>query len=178
MLPVLAAVGALVAAPLVYAATRPDRFRVERSALIAAPPEAIYPHLVDLHRWSGWSPWEKLDPEMTRTHSGPESGPGAAYAWKGNRKAGEGRMEITAATPPSRLELRLDFVKPFAATNTTEFLLLPEDGGTRVTWAMYGRSNYGWKVMGLVMNMDRMIGRDFEEGLDNLRQVVEGHVGG
>lgn len=178
MLPVLAAVGALVAAPLVYAATRPDRFRVERSARIAAPPEAVYAHLEDLRRWSAWSPWEKLDPEMARTHSGPQSGPGATYAWRGNRKVGEGRMEITAATPPSRLELRLEFIRPFAATNTTEFLLVPEDGGTRVTWAMYGESSYMWKVMGLVMNMDRMIGRDFEAGLGDLRGVVEGHVRG
>jgi carbon monoxide dehydrogenase subunit G len=164
---------AIVAALLVFAATRPDTFRVERSATIAAPAARIFPHLDDFHRWGAWSPWEKLDPALKRTFSGAESGAGAVYAWEGNSKVGQGRMEILESDAPSRLRIQLDFIKPFEAHNTTVFALAPEGDATRVTWVMDGRHNLVSKLMGVFMNMDRMVGNDFERGLANLKAVAE-----
>ena len=177
MLPALAIVAAVVAAPLLYAATRPDTFRVQRAARIRARPEAIFPHLADFRRWEAWSPWEKMDPAMTRTHGGAERGVGAVYAWEGNKKVGKGRMEITAAAAPERLVIQLDFIAPFAASNVTEFRLDPADGDTVVTWTMQGKSAYMMKVMGVFMSMDRMVGKDFEAGLANLKEVAERDAG-
>ncbi|QPC90056.1 SRPBCC family protein [Mesorhizobium sp. INR15] len=163
----------LIAAVLVYAATRPDSFVVTRSANIKATPEAIFPMINDFRHWSAWSPYEKLDPEMRRTLSGAETGKGAAYAWDGNSKAGTGRMEITDATAPSRVSLKLDFEKPFRANNTVDFTLTPAGGDTAVTWAMRGSRPFIAKLMGLVMNFDRLIGKDFEAGLANLKSATE-----
>jgi len=164
---------AAVAAVLAFAATRPDTYTVQREATIAAPAGRIFPYLDDFHRWATWSPWEKLDPEMKRTFSGAESGPGAVYAWVGNKKVGEGRMEILESEPPSRLRIQLDFLKPFEAHNTTEFTLEPAGGGTRVNWAMHGNKNFMFKLMGIFMNMDTMVGRDFERGLASLKAIAE-----
>jgi hypothetical protein len=163
---------ALVLVVLAIAATRPKELRVQRSARINAAPARIAPHITDFHRWNAWSPWEKLDPAMTKSHSGPASGPGAVYEWEGNRKVGKGRMEILDAAP-TRVALKLDFLKPFEAHNTTEFRLDPSGDATDVTWAMYGPSPFVTRVMGVFMNMDRMIGRDFETGLANLKAVAE-----
>ena len=163
----------IVAAILVLAAMKPDSFRVERSATIAAPPGKIHPLLVDFKQWPAWSPWEKKDPAMKRTHSGAPSGVGAKYAWEGNKDVGSGSMEIVESTPPAKLVVRLDFLKPFEAHNTAEFTLEPAAGGTRVNWAMYGPSPFFSKVMQVFMNFDRMIGRDFEEGLANLKAAAE-----
>ena len=165
----------IVAAILVLAAMKPDSFRVERSTTIAAPPEKIYPLLVDFQNWPAWSPWEKKDPAMKRTHSGAPSGVGAKYAWEGNKDVGSGSMEIVEATPPSKLLVKLDFLKPFEAHNTAEFTLATAAGGTRVDWAMYGPSPFMSRVMQVFMNFDRMIGRDFEEGLANLKAAAEKH---
>ncbi|HYH78866.1 MAG TPA: SRPBCC family protein [Longimicrobium sp.] len=173
LLAIAAVVAAAVAAPLAYAATRPDTFRIQRSATIAAPPGRIFPHLDDFHRWAAWSPWEKLDPALKRTFSGAGSGAGAVYAWEGNKKVGKGRMEITESDPPSRLAIKLDFITPFEAHNTTTFTLEPAGGETRVTWAMDGTNTFGFKVMGVFMNMDRMVGRDFERGLADLKAIAE-----
>ncbi|MGH8429221.1 MAG: SRPBCC family protein, partial [Solimonas sp.] len=118
----LIAVG-LVAVLFAYAATRPDSFRIERSAAIQAPPEKIYPHIDDFHRWTAWSPWEKIDPALKRSYSGAPAGKGAAYAWEGNKNVGSGRMEITESSAPSRIVIKLDFMKPFEAHNTAEFTL-------------------------------------------------------
>jgi len=166
------AVAALVLVVLAYAATRPDSFRVERSASVQAPPEAVYALIDDFHRWEAWSPYERLDPAMEKTFSGAASGRGAVYAWEG-RKSGAGRMEITEASSASRVLIRLDFTRPFRASNTAEFTLEPRGDTTRVTWAMYGPSPYVSKVMGVFFDMDRMIGRDFEAGLADLKAAAE-----
>jgi hypothetical protein len=164
---------ALVAALLLYAASRPDTFRIQRSATMQAPPERIFPHLDSLKAWGPWSPWEKLDPDLRRTFSGPDSGKGATYEWEGNNKVGKGRMEILDSAPPLRLSIKLDFLKPFEAHNTAEFNLVPEGGATRVDWAMYGPSPFMSKLMGLFFNMDRMVGKDFEAGLASLKAIAE-----
>lgn len=163
----------IIAAVLIYAATRPNDFVVSRSASIKAPAEAIFPLINDLRRWPEWSPFEKLDPQMNRTLSGAESGKGAAYAWEGNSKAGKGRMEITASVPSSQVALKLDFEKPFRANNTVDFSLSTSGEGTTVTWAMRGARPFIAKLMGLFMNFDNLIGKDFEAGLDNLRRLAE-----
>lgn len=163
----------VIAGVLLYAATRPDTFEVQRRAAIAAPPEKVFALIEDFHRWGEWSPWEKLDPAMTRTFSGTERGVGAVYAWRGNNKAGEGRMEITEATAPGKLLIKLDFVEPFPANNTVEFVLVPKDGGTEVTWTMRGPSPYVSKLMDTVVGMDRLVGKDFEAGLANLKAAAE-----
>lgn len=163
----------IVAAVLLYAATRPNDFVVSRSASIKAPAEAIFPLINDFRRWPNWSPYEKLDPDMKRTLSGAESGKGAAYAWQGNSKAGVGRMEITNSVPSSLVALKLDFEKPFRANNIVDFTLTPSGEDTTVTWAMRGGRPFIAKLMGLFMNFDTLIGRDFEAGLANLKRAVE-----
>jgi hypothetical protein len=163
---------ALVGAILIYAATRPDDFRVERSASIKAPTETIHALISDFHAWRAWSPYEKFDPEMTRSFAGAGKGKGAVYEWSGNRKVGAGRMEIIEDTP-ARIVAKLDFIRPFEAHNIAEFVLRPEGDATRVTWSMRGLSPFVAKVMGLFVNMDRMIGKDFEAGLANLKAAAE-----
>ena len=163
----------IIAAVLIYAATRPNDFVVSRSASIKAPAEAIFPLINDFRRWPEWSPFEKLDPAMRRTLSGADSGIGAAYAWEGNSKAGKGRMEITASVPSSQVSLKLDFEKPFRANNIVDFSLSPSGDATTVTWAMRGARPFIAKLMGLFMDFDNLIGKDFEAGLDNLRRLAE-----
>ena len=161
-----------IAGVLAFAATRPDSFRVERTAVIHAPPARILPLLDDFHRWQSWSPYEKLDPAMKRTHSGAASGRGAVYAWDGSGNAGAGRMEITDATP-EHLAIDLAFTRPMESRNVAEFTLQPVGDSTRVTWAMHGPSPYVSKVMGVFFDMDHMIGGDFETGLANLKSIAE-----
>ena len=163
----------VVAAILGYAATRPDTFRVERATVIKAPPEKVWPHVADFRQWPAWSPWEKLDPAMKRTLAGPPSGKGAVYAWEGNRDVGKGRMEITDATPPSKLLIRLDFLEPFESRNTTEFTFAPRGDATEVRWAMHGPNTFMTKLMQVFVSMDSMVGKDFEAGLANLKTVAE-----
>jgi uncharacterized protein YndB with AHSA1/START domain len=163
----------LVAAVLLYAATRPDSFRVERAMRIQAPAERIFPLINDLHTWVSWSPYEKLDQAMKRTHSGPASGRGAVYEWEGNSNVGSGRMEITDSAPPSRVVIKLDFIEPFETHNTAEFTLEPAGDATNVTWALYGPNTYLTKLMSLFISMDDMIGKQFDEGLTNLKTVAE-----
>jgi hypothetical protein len=163
----------VVAGILIYAATKPDDFRVQRSAAIKAPPEKIYALIVDLHGWAAWSPYEKKDPAMKRTFSGTQSGMGAIYEWDGNKNVGTGRMEIVEATVPSKVGIKLDFLKPFEGHNIAEFTMVPSGDSTTVTWAMYGPSPYIHKVMGTFFNMDRMIGDDFAVGLANLKAIAE-----
>ena len=163
----------VVAAILGYAATRPDTFTVQRATSIKAPPDKIFPLIDDFHRWPVWSPWEKMDPDMKRTYSGAAAGKGAAYAWQGNSKVGEGRMEILDDPPPSKVVIKLDFIKPFEGHNTATFLLVPKGDVTDVTWTMDGPSPFVAKLMGVFMNMDKMIGNDFEAGLANLKAAAE-----
>jgi len=169
----LIVVAVLVAGVLAFAATRPDSFRIERSASIKAPPDKVFAQINDFRRWTAWSPWEKLDPQLKRSYSGAESGKGAAYAWEGDRNVGAGRMEVMESAAPSKIVIKLDFIKPFEGHNTAEFTLLPDSGGTRVTWAMFGPSPYLSKVMGMFFSMDSMIGGYFEQGLANLRSATE-----
>ncbi len=168
-----AVVLATIAAILVYAATRPDSFRVERSTAMNAPPEKIFPYIDGLKRWTAWSPYEGRDPGMKRAYSGSESGKGAVYEWDGNDNVGKGRMEIVDSTPPHRVVIKLDFLKPFEGHNMAELTVEPKGGQTIVTWAMYGPSTFMTKLIGTFMDMDDMIGRDFAAGLAKLKTVVE-----
>ena len=163
----------LIAAILIYAATKPDTFRVQRKTSIKAPAEKIFPLINDLRQWEAWSPWEKVDPELKRIYSGAASGNGAVYGWKGNKNIGQGRMEIIESSPPSRIVLKIDFIKPFEAHNTVEFTLVPQGDTTLVTQAMYGPSPYISKLMGIFFSMDKMIGQKYEEGLANLKAIAE-----
>jgi uncharacterized protein YndB with AHSA1/START domain len=155
------------------AATQPDSFRVSRSLNIAAPPEEIYSVLSDFRRSGEWSPYEKLDPDMKRTLSGAPAGKGAVYEWDGDSNAGAGRMEIAEAVPGQSLTLRLDFRRPFEATNTVEYKLEPNGTATRVSWDMHGPMPFISKVMCVFVDLDKMIGKDFEAGLANLKALVE-----
>jgi uncharacterized protein YndB with AHSA1/START domain len=163
----------LVAAVLLYATTRPDSFSVQRSATIKASPDKVFALINDFHAWPTWSPWEKLDPAMKRTHSGAAAGKGAVYAWLGNSDVGEGRMEITESVPSSRVGIKLDFVTPLESSNTTLFTLAPQGDSTQVTWLMQGPAPYVTKLMTVFVSMDSMIGRDFEAGLANMKAVAE-----
>jgi uncharacterized protein YndB with AHSA1/START domain len=163
----------LIVVVLIYAATKPDTFRIQRTASIKAPPEKIFALLNDFHLWPSWSPWEKMDSDMKRTLSGASSGKGAVYAWDGNSKVGQGRMEIIDASPPSRLAIKLDFLRPFEAHNMVEFTLVASGDATNLTWAMNGPLPYMAKVMHVFFNMDRMVGKDFETGLANLKTIAE-----
>jgi uncharacterized protein YndB with AHSA1/START domain len=162
-----------VVAVLALAATKPDHFRVERSARIAASPERIFPLINDFRRWTAWSPYEHKDPAMRRTFSGPASGPGSIYEWVGNSSVGSGRMEIVESSGPERVAIRLDFLKPFEGHNMATFALAPSGGATQVTWTMDGPTPFFGKILHVFIDMDRMVGRDFEAGLANLRTAVE-----
>jgi len=174
MLIVLAVVVIALAIVIAIAAGRPDHFRIERSATIGAPPESIFPLIEDFHRWRTWSPYEERDPGMQRDYSGPPRGVGAIYAWDGNKQIGSGRMEVVEATPSSKIIIKLAFFRPFKANNTAEFLLEPTTAGTKVIWTMHGPTPFMSKLLGLVFNFDRMVGKDFEVGLEKLRAVAEG----
>lgn len=163
----------VIAGVLAFAATRPDAFRVERSVSIKAGPDKIFPYLDDFNRWAAWSPWEKLDPSMKRSFSGAASGKGAAYAWEGNSKVGAGRMEIVEALSPTVITIKLDFLRPFESHNIAEFSLQSQGDSTYVSWVMHGPSPYISKLIGIFMSMDKMIGKDFETGLANLKTLSE-----
>lgn len=173
MLTVFLVIVVAIAAVLAYAATRPNTFRIERSARIDAPPDKIFPLISDFRNWRLWSPWEKMDPALRRAYGGAPAGKGAVYEWEGNKKVGKGRMEILDAPPPSRVAIKLDFLKPFEAHNLAEFTLTPLGNSTSVTWAMHGPSPFIAKLMGLFFNMDRMVGKDFETGLANMKAAAE-----
>jgi hypothetical protein len=163
-----------IAIVLVLAATKPDTFSVQRAAAVKAPPEKIFPLINDFHQWGTWSPWEGKDPGMKRTYSGTASGRGAVYAWDGNKNVGSGRMEILDASSPSKIVIKLDFFKPFEAHNTAEFTMLPQgDGATNISWVMHGPAPFMSKMMQVFMNIDNMVGKDFEIGLSNLKKLTE-----
>lgn len=163
----------LLAALLIFAATKPDTFRVERSISIKAPPEKIFVLINDFHQWAVWSPWEKMDLAMKKTHSGAASGRGAIYEWEGNNKVGQGRMEIVESAPSARILVKLDFLQPMEAHNTAEFTLEPQGDNTKVTWAMYGPVPFISKLMQVFASMDSLVGKDFERGLANLKAIAE-----
>ena len=163
----------LIMAVLGLAATKPDTFRVERTATILAPPDKVFALINDFRQWGLWSPWEKLDPSMKRTFSGPASGKGAIYAWEGSGKVGAGRMEITEPTPPTKVVIKLDFIKPFEGHNIAEFTLTPQGAATQVNWAMHGPTPFVSKVVQVFASMDSLICKDFEAGLANLKAAAE-----
>ncbi|MCM3879820.1 MAG: SRPBCC family protein [Vicinamibacterales bacterium] len=167
------ALGIFVAAVLIFAATRPDTLHVERSTNMKAPAEKIFPLISDFHNWGSWSPYEKRDPAMKKTYSGAPGGKGAVYEWAGNSDVGSGRMEITDVSAPSRIVIKLDFIAPFEGHNVAEFTMTPSGDATNVTWTMHGPTQYLGKVIGVFLNMDTMIGTDFEAGLANLKAQAE-----
>lgn len=158
---------------VIVVATRPADFRITRSITIAAPPEAVFAQVNDFHKWDEWSPWAKLDPAMKQTYEGAPAGTGAIYSWAGNNEVGEGRMTITESRTNEMIGIKLEFLKPFAAVNTTEFSFAPEGNQTRVVWSMSGKNNFMAKAFDLFMNMDKMVGSDFEKGLRQMKSVVE-----
>jgi uncharacterized protein YndB with AHSA1/START domain len=163
----------VIAAALIFAATKPDNFRIERSTQIKAPAAKVFALINDFHQWEAWSPWEKIDPALKRTYGGAASGTGAVYEWSGNKDIGQGRMEIVESTPASKVALKLDFMKPFEAHNMVEFTLAEQGGATTLTQAMYGPSPYMSKVMSLFFSMEKMVGPKYEEGLASIKAIAE-----
>lgn len=158
----------------IFVAMRPSHMHIERSITMKAPVESAYAQVADFHDWAAWSPWDKLDPAMTKTYSGPTSGEGAHYAWTGNKEVGEGEMTIKRATPDERIDIELIFKKPFAATNSTAFIFKRGAGDdTTVTWSMDGENNFMAKTAGVFMDMDKMVGDDFDKGLAALKTAAE-----
>jgi uncharacterized protein YndB with AHSA1/START domain len=162
-----------IAAVLVLAAIKPGTLRVQRSVSINAPPERIFSLISDFHQWLTWSPYEQKDPAMKRTYGGAERGKGAVYAWDGDRNVGSGRMEILEVSAPQKIVIKLDFFTPFEGHNTAEFTMLPQGDGTHVTWLMHGPANFMSRLIQVFMNLDNMIGKDFEAGLANLKKLTE-----
>lgn len=163
----------LIAVLLVVIVTRPDTYHVQRTTVIAAPPALSFSLVNDFHQWAPWSPWGKLDPNMKQTYDGPSAGVGASYFWSGNDKVGEGRMTITQSVPPERIVIKLEFIKPWEGNSVTKFTFEPQGQATQVSWVMDGTSTFMSKAFSLVMNMDRMIGNDFEKGLAQLKSTAE-----
>ncbi|MFM9968478.1 MAG: SRPBCC family protein [Burkholderiales bacterium] len=163
----------LIAIVLILAANKPDIFHVQRATSIKAPPEKIYALINDFKRWGAWSPWENKDPAMKRNYGATTEGKGAFYSWEGNKDVGLGSMEITETTASSKILLKLDFLKPFEAHNTIEFSFAPQGEVTEVNWSMQGPTPFMGKIMHVFMNMDKMVGKDFETGLANLKAAAE-----
>ena len=170
---VLSAVGIVLAVFLVIVALQPSDFRIERRATMKAPAQAPFAQVNDFHHWAAWSPWEKVDPALKRSYEGPQAGNGATYAWRGNQDVGEGRMTITESRPGELVRIRLEFFKPFAAVNTAEFHFKPSGENTAVTWTMTGQNNFLSKAICLFVDMDKMVGGMFEQGLTQMKTVVE-----
>jgi len=170
---ILTVVVVLILIVLGLAAMKPSIFRVQRQASIQASADVIFHILTDFHRWELWSPWEKLDPHMQKTFSGLPTGPGAVYEWDGNKQVGAGRMEIMDTIAPSKVSMRLEFFRPFKCTNTVDFTLTQASGTTDVVWEMYGPQLFMGKLMSVFINMDKMVGKDFETGLASLKRLAE-----
>jgi hypothetical protein len=170
---ILIALAVIVIVLVVIVALQPSEFRVVRSATISAPVPVVFAQVNNFHNWNAWSPWAKLDPAMKQTYEGAPAGTGAVSTWAGNSQVGEGRMTITDSRPGELVRIKLEFMRPFRATNTAEFTFKPEGNQTAVTWSMAGEKNFMAKAFGLFMNMDKMIGDDFEKGLANLKSVAE-----
>jgi hypothetical protein len=174
---ILVGIAIIVVLFVIIVAMQPADFRITRSAAIAAPPEAVFAQVNDLHNWEAWSPWAKLDPAAKSTYEGPAAGVGAAFAWSGNNKVGEGRMTITESRPDELVRFKLDFLKPFKGSNTAEFTFKPESNQTTVTWSMYGKYSFLPKAIGLFLNCDKMAGGQFETGLAQMKSVAEAASG-
>lgn len=170
---ILGGIAVLIVVFVLIVAMRPPSFRVSRTATMNAPPATVFNQVNDFHNWINWSPWEKLDPNLNRMHEGPVAGTGAKYSWVGNKQVGEGRMTITDSKPNELVRILLEFIKPFKSTNNTEFTFQPSGNQTEVHWTMLGQHTFVTKAFCLFMNMDKMIGKDFEKGLNQMRAAVE-----
>lgn len=170
---ILIVLALIILALLIYAAMKPKAFRLERSTNIKASPEKVFSLINDFRQWSDWSPWDKIDPGLKRTYSGAPSGVGTAYAWQGNKKVGEGRMEIIQSVPSKLISLKLDFLKPFEAHNITDFTFTPQGAETNVKWAMHGPQPFMARLMTIFFNMEKMVGPDFEKGLASMKALAE-----
>jgi len=173
LIKILLAVVVIVIVLAVFIATRPADFRLVRGITIAAPPAAAFAQVNDFHKWQGWSPWEGRDPNMQRNYSGAPEGTGAVYGWVGNKEVGEGRMTIEESRAPEQIRIKLEFIKPWTATNVTLFTFKAEGGQTQVTWSMTGSLDFMGKAFHLVMNMEKLVGGDFEKGLAKLKTLAE-----
>jgi hypothetical protein len=174
---ILMGVAVVILALAAFVATRPEEFSVSRTASFAAPAPAVFAQVNELRKWHAWSPWAKKDPNAKETYDGPAAGAGAIMSWAGNNEVGEGRMTIVESRPAELVRFKLEFFKPFAATNSAEFAFREEGGRTAVTWTMRGHNNFIGKAMCLVFDMDKMVGGDFEKGLAGIRQIVEAKAG-
>ena len=170
---ILLALVVIVAALAVIVVLQPGEFQVTRTATMAAPAPVVFAQVNDFRKWEAWNPWARIDPAMKQTYAGAPAGVGAIYTWAGNHEVGEGRMTIIESRPSELIRVRLDFAKPFAGTSVAEFTFKPEGERTAVTWSLVGRNNFMAKAMSLVMNLDKMIGGDFEQGLAQMKSVVE-----
>ena len=173
---ILITLGVIVVVFVIIVAFQPAEYQVVRSATMSTSPAAVFAQVNDFHNWEAWSPWAKLDPAMKQTYEGAPSGIGAVYGWAGNSKVGEGRMTLTESHPNDLVRIKLDFIKPFASTCLTEFFFKPEGKQTHVTWKMSGRNGFVSKAFCMFMNMDKMVGGDFEKGLASLKSVTEGSI--
>jgi hypothetical protein len=174
LVPILIALAALVVVFVVLVALRPSAFCISRSATISAPAPAVFAQVNDFHKWDAWSPWAKIDPAMKQTYEGAPAGTGAIYSWEGNNNVGSGRMTLTESRPNERIQIKLEFLRPFKATNSAEFTFKDQSNQTVITWSMSGRHNFVMKAFGLFMSMDKMVGGQFEKGLATMKSVVEG----
>ena len=170
---ILIGLAVLVVLLVVVVALQPSEFRITRTTTVAAPASALFAQVNEFHKWEGWSPWAKLDPAVRNTFEGAPAGAGAVFAWAGNSKVGEGRMTIVESRPNELVRIKLEFLKPFAATNTAEFTFKPEGDRTAVTWSMFGRNNFVGKAVCLVMNMEKTLGGEFDKGLAAMKSVAE-----
>jgi len=158
---------------LIFVALQPNDFRITRAATVAAPPAIVFEQVNDLHKWNAWSPWARMDPDARNTYEGPVAGVGASFAWAGNKKVGEGRMTITDSQPCERIGIKLEFFKPFVATNRVDFTFKPDGDQTEIVWEMSGKNSFVGKIFTLLMSCDKMIGSQFEQGFSNLKSIVE-----
>lgn len=174
---VLLTVVAIIALFCGYVALQPSSYRIERTAIVVAPPSAVFAEVNDFHNWEAWSPWAKLDPNAKVTFEGPSSGEGAVFRWAGNEEIGEGKMTLTESKPDEKVQIRVDFFKPWSGTNSNEFLLKPDGPRTVVTWASFGEQGFVGKLICLFMNPQKMIGEPLEKGLAKLKTVTEAKLG-
>lgn len=163
----------LIVALALYISSRPSEFRIARSSTMAATPATVFAQVNNVHKWQDWSPWAKLDPNAKLTYSGPDAGTGASYTWSGNEKIGEGTLTVSESKPNDLVRFKLDFLKPFPASNVAEFTFVPRGDQTQVTWSMSGHCNFLMKAVGLFMDCDKMVGPDFEKGLASLKSISE-----
>jgi uncharacterized protein YndB with AHSA1/START domain len=169
----LIALAAIVVVFLIIVAMQPAQYRVARSATVAAPAQAVFAQVNDFHKWEAWNPWGKIDPAMKHSYEGAPAGTGAVYSWVGNKEVGEGRMTLTESRPSDLIRIKMEFFKPFAGNSIAEFTFKPEGNQTAVTWSMSGDNNFMAKAIHLFMNMDKMIGGQFEKGLAQIKSLVE-----